>query len=232
MCSTKVDISKESLDSSKLPFNRKTFLAEQFLFYKTLVGNKLRFTNSQSYEYIFGRNFVGNNLFDLNKSLILLKRALKFITQVRENGGTVLFVGTRDDLRNVVQSIGIKTKSPYVNYRWLKGLLTNWENTSNSIKFYDLFLKKLDMRNKQRNKMENTFSGIRTMKELPDAIFIMDLSTDYEVLREARALNIPVVAIVDTNIPTRKVDYPIPANSDSILSIIFFANLIISSFKK
>ena len=80
--------------------------------------------------------------------------------------------------------------------------------------------------------MENTFSGIRTMKELPDAIFIMDLSTDYEVLREARALNIPVVAIVDTNIPTRKVDYPIPANSDSILSIIFFANLIISSFKK
>ena len=67
MCSTKVDISKESLDSSKLPFNRKTFLAEQFLFYKTLVGNKLRFTNSQSYEYIFGRNFVGNNLFDLEE---------------------------------------------------------------------------------------------------------------------------------------------------------------------
>ena len=74
MCSTKVDISKESLDSSKLPFNRKTFLAEQFLFYKILVGNKLRFTNSQSYEYIFGRNFVGNNLFDLNKGSFMFKK--------------------------------------------------------------------------------------------------------------------------------------------------------------
>ena len=231
MCSTKVDVYKEFKNSSRLPYNKKAFIAEQFLFYKTLIGNKLRFTNSQSYEFILGRNFLGNTLFDLNKSLIFLRRALQFVQQVRQNEGTILFVGTRDDLQKVVKSIGVQTKSPYVNYRWLKGLLTNWENTSNSIKFYNLFLKKLAMRNKQRNKMANTFFGIRNMKKLPDAIFILDLSTDYEVLREANALNIPVIALVDSNIPSRKIDYPIPANSDSILSIIFFANLIISSLK-
>jgi small subunit ribosomal protein S2 len=238
MCSTKLDNYKkettllEKNPINKLPYNKKTFLIDQFFSYKALIGNKLRFTNPDSYEYIFGLNFTGNAIFNFNKSLVLLKRALTFIQQIKKNEGNILFVGTRHDMRKVIQSIGEKTNSPYINYKWLKGLLTNWENTSSSIRFYNLFLKKLDMRTKRRLKMKRTFFGLTTMNRIPDAIFIMDPSTDLDALKEARALNIPVIALVDTNVPTRFIDYPIPSNSESILSIIFFANLIISSLTK
>jgi small subunit ribosomal protein S2 len=205
------------------------FLIEHFFNYKTLIGNKLRFTNSESYEYIFSINFTGNMILNINKSLILLKRALLFIKQIKKNKGNILFVGTRYDLRKVIEEIGNKTESPYVNYRWSKGLLTNWENTNTSIKFYNLFLKKLDMRTKKRVKMENTFFGLTSMTRLPDAIFIFDISTDFEAFTEAKSLNIPVISLVDTNIPTRGIDYPIPSNTESLLSVIFFANLIIST---
>jgi small subunit ribosomal protein S2 len=219
-------------NQEKTSYNKKTFLTEQLINYKTLIGNKLRFTNSESYDYIFGLNFNGNTIFNFNKSLILLKRALIFIKQIKKNKGNILFVGTRPDVRKVVKTIGIKTDSPYVNYRWSKGLLTNWENTNTSIKFYNLFLKKLDMKTKRRAKMENTFFGLTSMTRLPDAIFIMDLSTDVEAFKEAKALNIPLIALADSNIPTRAIDYPIPGNTESILSIIFYANLIISSLNK
>jgi len=215
-----------------MPYNKKTFLIEQFFNYKTLIGNKVRFTNAESYDYIFGINFSGNTILNINKSLVLLKRALLFIKEIKKNKGNILFVGTRYDLRKVMEIIGNKTESPYVNYRWSKGLLTNWENTNTSIKFYNLFLKKLDMRTKKRSKMENTFFGLKSMTRLPDAIFIFDISTDFEAFKEAKSLNIPVISLVDTNIPTRAIDYPIPANTESILSIIFFANLIIASIKK
>jgi len=233
MCSNKIDTHKViPLNQKKIPYNKKAFLTEQFFNYKTLVGNKLRFTNSESYDYISGLNFNGNTIFNLNKSLVLLRRALTFINEIKRNKGNILFVGTRHDLRKIVKTIGIKTESPYVNYRWSKGLLTNWENTNSSIKFYNLFLKKLDMRTKKRAKMENTFFGLTSLTRLPDAIFIMDLSTDVEAFKEAKALNIPVIGLADTNIPTRSIDYPIPGNTESILSIIFYANLIISSLNK
>jgi small subunit ribosomal protein S2 len=237
MCSTKLNVSNPnnkqgSFTQVELPYNKKTILTEQFYRYRTLIGNKLRFTNSESYEYIFGLNFIGNTIFNVNKSLVLLRRALIFIQQIKKNKGNILFVGTRFDMREIIQTIGIKTNSPYINYKWSKGLLTNWENTSSSIKFYNLFLKKLDMRAKKKNKMENTFFGLTSMTKLPDVIFIMDLNIDFEAYKEAKALNIPIIAIVDTNTPVRNIDYPIPGNSESILSIIFFANLIISSLKK
>ncbi len=231
MCSINYTKSTTFHENS-IPYNKKTLLIEQFFNYKTLLGNKLRFTNAESYEYLFGINFTGNTILNINKSLTLLKRALIFIKQVKKNKGTILFVGTRYDLRKVIEEIGNTTKSPYVNYRWSKGLLTNWENTNISIKFYNLFLKKLDMRTKKRAKMENTFFGLTSMTRLPDAIFIFDISTDFEAFKEAKALNIPIISLVDTNIPTRAIDYPIPANTESILSVIFFANLIISSIKR
>ena len=231
MCSINYTKSTTFHENS-IPYNKKTLLIEQFFNYKTLLGNKLRFTNEESYEYLFGINFTGNTILNINKSLTLLKRALIFIKQVKKNKGTILFVGTRYDLRKVIEEIGNTTKSPYVNYRWSKGLLTNWENTNISIKFYNLFLKKLDMRTKKRAKMENTFFGLTSMTRLPDAIFIFDISTDFEAFKEAKALNIPIISLVDTNIPTRAIDYPIPANTESILSVIFFANLIISSIKR
>tara|TARA_R110001592_G_scaffold150202_3_gene375979 strand:- start:7714 stop:8412 length:699 start_codon:yes stop_codon:yes gene_type:complete len=227
--------SKEEMEKGNkknLPYNKKIFLTEQFLNYKTLIGNKLRFTNSESYEYIFGINFTGNTILNISKSITLLRRALIFIKQVKKNNGNILFVGTRYDLRKLIKEIGNKTESPYINYKWPKGLLTNWENTNTSIKFYHLFLKKLDMRTKKRSRMENTFFGLTSMNRLPDVIFIFDLNTDLEAFKEAKSLNIPVISFVDTHIPNRSIDYPIPANTESILSMIFFTSLIISSITK
>ena len=228
MCSNNVDISNKKT----VAYNKKAFLIKQFFDYKALIGNKVKFTRAESYEYIFGINFTGNTIFNINKSLVLLKRALLFAKEVKKNKGTILFIGTRYDLRKVIKEIGMKTGSPYVNYRWSKGLLTNWENTNTSIRFYNLFLKKLDMRSNKRSKMEKTFFGLTSMKALPDAVFIFDLTSDLDAFKEAKALNIPIISLVDTNVSSRCIDYPIPANTESLLSAIFFANLIISLFKK
>lgn len=215
-----------------LPFKKKVLLEDHFLKYKVLLGNKLRFTNFNTYETITGLNFSGNTLIDLEKTIISLKRALTFIEQIKNNKGVILFVGTRHDLKGLVEEVGSKAKAPYVNDRWLKGLLTNWENASNSIKFYNLFLRKLGLRNKRKNKVISTFFGLRSLTKLPDAIFIFDVATDLDALKEARLLNIPVIAIADTNAPLDLIDYPILGNSGSILPIAFFSNLIISVFKK
>ena len=133
--------SNNEVSSNKLivAANNKTFLADQFFYYKALIGNKLKFTNPQAYENLFGVNFVGNSIFNFNRSTLFLKRALNFILQIKKNKGTILFVSTRYDTRKIIKSIGIKTNSPYIEYKWLKGLLTNWEITSGSIKFYDIF---------------------------------------------------------------------------------------------
>jgi small subunit ribosomal protein S2 len=221
-----------NLNEDNIPYNKRIFLLKQFLNYKTLIGNKIRFTNSELYNYIFRINFTGNTIFNITKSLILLKRALSFLTQIKKRGGNILFVCTRYDFNKIIKEVGNKTKSSYVNHRWSKGLLTNWENTNTSIKFYNLFIKKLNMRTRKQSKMENTFSGLTYMTQLPDAIFIFDLNTDLEAFKEAKSLNIPIISLVDTNIRIRNIDYPILANTESILSIIFFANLIISSLKK
>jgi small subunit ribosomal protein S2 len=222
---------KMNIYKNNLSYNKKKFLIETFFNYKTLLGNKKVFTNSESYEYIFGFNSTGNTIFNFNKSLFLLKKALSFIKQVKKNKGTILFVGTRHDLRKIVKEIAKKSELPYVNYRWSKGLLTNWENTNTSIKFYNLFFKTLDIKTKKRKKIENTFFGLTSMTHLPEAIFIFDVNTDLEAFKEAKTLNIPVISLVDTNVPIRKIDYPILANTQSILSIIFFGNLIIKSLR-
>ena len=215
-----------------LPLKRKNLLEDHFLRYKVLLGNKLKFTNPQTYEVISGLNFAGNSIFDVEKSIASLKRALNFIQKVQANKGIILFIGTRPDLKEIVKYVGSKTNSPYVNDRWLKGLLTNWENTSNSIRFYNLFFKKLGLRAKRKKKIMDTFLGLKTLKKLPYAIFVFDVNADIDVLKEAKSLNIPIIAISDTNVSLNDIDYPILGNSGSILPLAFFSNLIISTFTK
>ena len=120
---------------------------------------------------------------------------------------------------------------PYISHRWLKGLLTNWENSCSSIKFYNLFLKKLGLRNKQKLRMSNVFKGLNKLNRLPDAIVILDPLTDIEALREANALNIPIIAVTDTGVPLHKIDYPVIGNSDSTFSLAFFATLLLENLQ-
>jgi len=105
-----------------LPFKRKNLLEDHFLRYQVLLGNKLRFTNPQTYEVILGLNPAGNSIFDIEKSIATLKCALTFIQKVQANDGIILFIGTRPDIKEIVKYVGFKTNSPYVNDRWLKGL--------------------------------------------------------------------------------------------------------------
>lgn len=218
-------------ESIKIKVLEKKNLSNNFYLYKTLLGNKLRFTNPESYEYIKGLTFTNNTFFDLKKSLILFKRALTFMRLIKKRNGNILFIGTRYDLKKIIKKLGLETGLSYINHRWVKGFLTNWENTSNSIKFYNLFLKKLDMRSKKKIKMEKSFLGVKNMTKLPDAIFLFDLNNDRDILNEAKSLNIPIIAIVDTNTSLKKIDYPIPGNSESLLSLIFYTNIIGASLK-
>jgi len=213
--------------------SKKTFRMEDyFLKYKVLLGNKLKFTNAETYSLISGLNFSGNTIFDLDKAIISLKNVLIFIKKIKEKKGIILFVGTRNDLKEITKQIGSKTKSPYVNESWVKGLLTNWENTSDSICFYKVFLKKLNLKPKRKNKVIRTYFGLQNLKRLPDAVFIFDVVTDKDALKEAKLLNIPVIAISDTNTPLKNIDYPILGNSGSIVPLAFFSNLIVSVLRK
>jgi small subunit ribosomal protein S2 len=223
---------KLSLASKSRTFKKGLLLEDHFIKYQVLIGNKLRFTNPQTHGFLSGLNFGGNTIFKFQESLNSLRRTLQFIQGLNLEGGKILFISTRSDLKEIVAFVGSETKSPYVNHRWLKGLLTNWETASTSIRFYNLFFKKLTLKTKQKKKLIAKFSGLQSLTELPDAVFIFDLKTDKDALKEARLLNIPIIGIVDTDSSLKTIDYPILGNASSILSIAFFSNLIISALKK
>ena len=142
---------------------------------------------------------------------------------------SILFVGTRSDISGLTQNIGKKTSNPYVHIRWIRGLITNWENISTSIKFFKLYQNKLKLSKKRSSKLKNTFEGLQNLKKLPDAIFLIDPLFDNDVIHEAKRLNIPLIGIVDNNLKTDLIDYPIIGNTNSILSLLFFTQLTIKA---
>ena len=222
--------SQVKIDSSSLK-NERILTEKLFLRYLVLTGHSLHFTTPHMYENTIGLDFTNNSVVSFTKALTTLRRSLAFLKGLSKSGGTILFVSTRHDTRAIVKNLAEKTDSPYIVERWLKGLLTNWENTSTSIKFYNLFIRKLDLRVKQKKKMSSLFKGLVKMPRLPDAIFLFDLNVDKEALREAKRLNIPVIAFVDTNMQVNQVDYPILCNVEPTLSVAFLTNIILASLK-
>ncbi len=204
-------------------------------------GHQTKRWNPKMKEYIFGeRN--GIYIIDLQKTLKLFKDASKFVTDLCSQGKTILFVGTKRQAQDAVAEEAGRAGMPYVNQRWLGGLLTNWVTVQKSVKRlqeldemavdgrYDLLTKKEVIRlERERKHLQANLAGIKTMKRLPDALFVVDSNNEAIAVKEARKLGIPVVAVVDTNCDPTVVDYVIPGNDDALRAIRLFTSKIADS---
>jgi small subunit ribosomal protein S2 len=198
-------------------------------------GHQTRFWNPKMAEYIFGeRNKI--HIINLEKTQPLFAEAARFIQGVAADGGTVLFVGTKRSAREPIQKEAGRAGMPFVNQRWLGGMLTNFKTVRQSIKrLADLTEMKangsLDRRGKKEgtmlrremDKLERSLGGIKDMESLPDAIFVVDVGHEKIAIHEANKLGIPVVAIVDTNCAPDGVDYLVPGNDYAMRAIQLYA---------
>jgi small subunit ribosomal protein S2 len=201
-------------------------------------GHQTKRWNPKMKEFIFGeRN--GIYIIDLQKTLKLFKEASKFVTELCGEGKNILFVGTKRQAQDAVAEEAARAGMPYINHRWLGGLLTNWVTVQKSVKRlqeidematdgrYELLTKKEVIRlERERKHLQDNLAGIKTMKKLPDALFIIDSNNEAIAVKEARKLGIPVVAVVDTNCDPTVVDYVIPGNDDALRAIRLFASKI------
>ena len=182
-----------------------------------------------------------NNVYiiDLNKTQEQLEVAYNALKKITEDGGKVLFVGTKKQAQATILEEAIRCGSFYVNQRWLGGTLTNFRTIQKSIKTLvdieemeangtlALYTKKEQaMKLKQKEKLDNFLGVIKDMKKLPDALFVVDPLEEHNAVAEARKLGIPVFALIDTNADPRTVDYPIPSNDDAVRSIKLLVSLI------
>jgi small subunit ribosomal protein S2 len=204
-------------------------------------GHQTKRWNPKMKEYIFGeRN--GIYIIDLQKTLKLFKDASKFVTELCAGGKTILFVGTKRQAQDAVAEEATRASMPYINQRWLGGLLTNWVTVQKSVKRlqeldematdgrYELLTKKEVIRlERERKHLQANLAGIKSMKRLPDALFVIDSNNEAIAVKEARKLGIPVVAVVDTNCDPTVVDYVIPGNDDALRAIRLFASKIADS---
>ena len=193
-------------------------------------GHQTRRWNPKMRRFIFTER-GGIYIIDLQKTLQLLEEAHEFARNIAERGGSILFVGTKKQSQGAVEEQAKRVNMPYVNHRWLGGLLTNWRTISDRIdRLHELRRLKeegqLDLLPaKERismlgelEKLEENLGGVADMKRQPDAIFIVDLRKEQLAVREAKRLNLPVVALVDTNCDPDEADYVIPGNDDAIRS--------------
>ena len=173
----------------------------------------------------------GVHIINLEETLKNIERALHFITDVISRNGEILFVGTKKQAKDIIQQEADRCGMFYVVERWLGGTLTNFSTIKKSIKrlqllekegssiYENLTKKELQMLNRERIKLSDQHRGIKDMRRLPDAVVIVDAFFESIAIKEANLLEIPVIAIVDSNTDPRKIDYPIPANDDSIRTI-------------
>ncbi len=194
-------------------------------------GHQARFWNPKMAPYIFGeRSKI--HIVNLEKTLPLYQDALNFIGKMVANKGTVLFVGTKRSARDTIRAEAERCKMPYVNHRWLGGMLTNFKTVRQSIKrlkdleameadgtFEKLNKKEALMLTREKDKLDRSLGGIKDMNRLPDVMFVVDVGHEKIAIAEAKKLGIPVVGIVDTNNSPDNIDYVIPGNDDSIRAI-------------
>jgi len=194
-------------------------------------GHQARFWNPKMAPFIFGeRSKI--HIINLEKTLPLYNEALNFIGKLVGNKGTVLFVGTKRSARDTVRNEAQRCKMPYVDHRWLGGMLTNFKTVRQSIKrlkdleameqdgtFEKMSKKEALMLRREKDKLDRSLGGIKDMNRLPDAMFIVDVGHEKIAVAEAKKLGIPVVGIVDSNNSPDNIDYVIPGNDDSIRAI-------------
>jgi small subunit ribosomal protein S2 len=204
-------------------------------------GHQTKRWNPRMKEYIFGeRN--GIYIIDLQKTLKMFKEASKYVTDLALDGKTILFVGTKRQAQDAIAEEATRCGMFYINQRWLGGLLTNWTTVQKSVKRlqeldematdgrYDLMTKKEVIKlERERKHLQANLAGIKNMRRLPDALFVVDSNNETIAVKEARKLGIPVVAVVDTNCDPSLVDYIIPGNDDALRAIRLFTSKVADS---
>jgi small subunit ribosomal protein S2 len=201
-------------------------------------GHQTKRWNPKMKEFIFGQR-NGIYIIDLQKTIRVFKDALQFVKKIASQGEQILLVGTKKQAQDIIRDYAQKCESCYVNQRWLGGLLTNFEVIRGSVEKlieydemredgrWDLLTKKEQSKlDKVYRKLSKNLGGIRTMVDLPKALFIIDSTKEEIAILEAQKLNIPIVAIVDTNGDPGVIDYPIPGNDDAVRAIELFASKI------
>ena len=211
---------------------------EQMLKAGVHFGHQTRFWNPKMEKFIFGsRNKV--HIIDLQKTLDCLEPSLDFCKQIATSNNRILFVGTKRSAREVMKQEAERCGMPYVNHRWLGGMLTNYKTIRASIRRYEFLVsqeeegkfnqytkKEVLKLKKEMDKLERSIGGIKNMGGLPEALFIVDVENEKIAVAEAKKMGIPIVGLVDTNSDPDSVDYIIPGNDDAIRSISLLARLV------
>ena len=204
---------------------------EQLLMSGAHFGHLTRRWNPKMRPYIF-MSKQGIHIIDLKKTQEKVEKACEELTKLCAQGDSVLFVGTKKQAKDIVRAEASRCNSPYVNERWLGGMLTNFVTIRKSVKTLESYEKKVTdgtydkiskkerlMNEKAKAKLEKVLGGIRNMKRLPGAIIIIDIKKEDIAVAEAKKLGVPIFALVDTNVNPEMVEYPVPANDDSFKSI-------------
>ncbi|WP_203949067.1 30S ribosomal protein S2, partial [Planotetraspora thailandica] len=202
-------------------------------------GHQTRRWNPKMKRFIFTeRN--GIYIIDLQKSLSFIDRAYDFVKETVAHGGSIMFIGTKKQAQESISEQASRVGMPYVNQRWLGGMLTNFSTVHKrlqrlkeleeldyeNVAASGLTKKELLMRRREKEKLERTLGGIRDMARVPSAIWIVDTKKEHIAINEAKKLGIPVVAILDTNCDPDEVDYPIPGNDDAIRAVSLLTRVI------
>lgn len=205
-------------------------------------GHQTRRWNPKMRRFIFtDRN--GIYIIDLQQTLTYIDQAFEFVKETVAHGGTLLFVGTKKQAQEAVQNEAERVGMPYVNHRWLGGMLTNFQTVSKRLKrmkelqamdaaengYEGRTKKEVLMLTRERTKLERVLGGIADMTKVPSAMWIVDTNKEHIAVNEAKKLNIPVVAILDTNCDPDVVDFPVPGNDDAIRSATLLTNIIASA---
>lgn len=195
------------------------------------VGHRTQKWNPLMKKYICGEK-NGLHVINLEKTLVLLNTAMDFLAKSISEGKTVLFVSTKPQSVKFIRSIAGKLNMPFVDVKWIPGLLTNFDTIKSRVKYlsslkeqelsgdFDKYTKKeASKMKKELLKLQSSLGGVQNMKDKPDIVFVVDVVRDLIAVKEANTVNIPVVAFVHTNSDPSKISYPIPANDDAVKSL-------------
>ena len=200
-------------------------------------GHRIRFGNPKMAPYIYG-TYQNTHIINLDYTLSALQKAAGFLKAIASDDGVVLFLGTKQTSSDIIEEEAKRTSMPYINQRWLGGMLTNFKTTCNSVtKLKELeesiasgTLKTLTKKEglkliSKKERLIKSIGGVRDMKKVPDVLFVIDAGWHKGAITEAAKLNIPVVAVVDTNYSPIGIDYPIPGNDDSRQAVMIYARI-------
>jgi len=209
-----------------------------------LLKNGVHFGHKTSKRYPKASTYIhskrnGIHIIDLQKTVEALQQVLPFVEKVTKAGGVILFIGSKKQAKQIVLDAANKCRMPYIIGRWLGGTFTNFENIVKLTRKLDkmereeedgsweVYTKKEQVTfKKEMNKLQETVGGIKKMKKLPNAVFVIDIKKEKTAVTEARKMGIPIIAMVDTNVNPEIIDYPIPANDDAIKSIQVITSII------